>query len=189
MQQAGWSGVMSLPWLLTPDPAGGLPHLAPMTELAVLRGASWRLAEREVDGMVGLELAGDRLELQAVFEPGRASTCGLVVRATADGQELTRIGYSRETDGGVIFVDRTRASRDDEVDRRRVASPLRLAPAEPLELRIFLDASVIEVCANGRATLSTRVYPTRPDALGIALFADGGAARVRSLEGWRMAAC
>jgi beta-fructofuranosidase len=188
MLQAGWSGVMSLPWLVSADPAGGLPHMAPVPELAALRVAHWRVGERGVDGVVGLELTGDSLELQAVFEPGAASSCGLVVRATPDSQELTRVGYAREANGGVIFVDRARASRDAEVDQSRVVSPLQLAPAEPLELRVFLDASVVEVFANGRATLSTRVYPTRPDAFGIALFADGGGARLGSLDAWRMAA-
>jgi beta-fructofuranosidase len=179
---------MSLPRLITPDPAGGLPRIAPVPEVAVLRGAPWRLDERMIDGALDLEPTGDRLEVRAVFDLERASACGLVVRATPDAEEATRLGFARQPTGGALFVDRAAASLDPSVDHGRVASPLELGPAEPLELRVFLDASVIEVYANGRATLSTRVYPTRADALGLALFATDGVARLRTLEAWPMAA-
>jgi len=36
-------------------------------------------------------------------------------------------------------------------------------------MHVFLDGSVIEVFANGRAA-TTRVYPTRPDSVGIQVF-------------------
>ena len=47
-------------------------------------------------------------------------------------------------------------------------------------------ASVIEVFANGRACITARVYPSRPDSLGVQLFARGGTARPRSLDVWEM---
>ncbi len=49
------------------------------------------------------------------------------------------------------------------------AHPLPLAPGDRLQLRVFVDHSVLEVFANGRACLTTRIYPTRPDSLGIGL--------------------
>ena len=57
------------------------------------------------------------------------------------------------------------------------AAPFRLAAGEVLELRVFIDRSVIEVFANGRQSLTQRVYPTRADSIGVRLFAAGGAAR------------
>ena len=39
------------------------------------------------------------------------------------------------------------------------AAPFHLVAGEPLELRVFIDRSVIEVFANRRQS----VYPTRPD--------------------------
>jgi beta-fructofuranosidase len=55
-----------------------------------------------------------------------------------------------------------------------------------LKPQIFMDASVIEVFANGRACLTERAYPTRKDSLGIGLFARGGKAQLRSMEVWPM---
>jgi sucrose-6-phosphate hydrolase SacC (GH32 family) len=44
----------------------------------------------------------------------------------------------------------------------------------------------IEVFANDRAYLSSRIYPTRGDSLGIALFAQGGEACLETLDAWQM---
>ena len=65
--------------------------------------------------------------------------------------------------------------------------PLRLAEeGEALELRVFIDRSVIEVFANRRQCLTQRVYPTRADSTAVRLFAVGGAARASVVEAWDM---
>ncbi|MCX6874358.1 MAG: GH32 C-terminal domain-containing protein [Verrucomicrobia bacterium] len=61
-----------------------------------------------------------------------------------------------------------------------------LAPNEPLQLRVFIDKSVIEVFANDRQAICRRVYPARKDSLGIVLFAEGGAAKFTSVKAWEM---
>jgi beta-fructofuranosidase len=73
------------------------------------------------------------------------------------------------------------------VERQVFAGPLDLRLGEPLRLRVFLDHSVIEVFANDRACLTARIYPTRPDSLGVGLFAHGGAAQLRIGHAWQMA--
>ena len=47
---------------------------------------------------------------------------------------------------------------------------------------MYLDRSVLEVIANGRACLSSRICPTRPDGLGVGLFSGGAVV----LEGSRL---
>ena len=54
-----------------------------------------------------------------------------------------------------------------------------------MKLQIPIDASVIEVFADGRACLTERAYP-RKEGLGIGLFARGGNAQLRSMEVWLM---
>ncbi len=36
-----------------------------------------------------------------------------------------------------------------------------------MELRIFVDRSVVQVFANSRHYLSKRIYPARPDSRGL----------------------
>ena len=40
--------------------------------------------------------------------------------------------------------------------------------------------------ANGRQSLTQRVYPTRADRTGVRLFAVGGVARASVVEAWDM---
>jgi beta-fructofuranosidase len=60
-----------------------------------------------------------------------------------------------------------------------------LDEAETLTLRVFVDRSVIEVFANSRLCLTSRVYPSA-ESLGVALFAQGGSVGVRSVDVWTM---
>jgi beta-fructofuranosidase len=48
-----------------------------------------------------------------------------------------------------------------------------LRPCEALELRVLLDGSVLEIIANGRTSISTRIYPERADSQGLRLFGQG----------------
>ena len=52
-----------------------------------------------------------------------------------------------------------------------------------LKFHIFIDRSVLEVYANGRACLTKVIYPGERD-LGLGLFASGGSARLKSLSVW-----
>jgi sucrose-6-phosphate hydrolase SacC (GH32 family) len=136
--------------------------------------------------------------------PQDNSECGVIVRRTPDGAEQTAISFSRAA--GVLKIDLSKSTLDpairyrswclwrpeDPTDAgRRVLAqeaPLQLASGEPLGLRIFLDRSMLEVFANGRQCLTQRLWPTRTDALGAALFSRGGPTQVSSLTAWQMRA-
>jgi beta-fructofuranosidase len=46
--------------------------------------------------------------------------------------------------------------------------------------------SFIEVFINGRQCISTRVYPTRKDSVGVSLRAARNKARIKSIDAWQM---
>jgi beta-fructofuranosidase len=169
-KQAGWSGVLSLPRLLILLPDGAL-GMEPVPELQALRGAH-RLAadfpiaddERVLEGM-----QGDALEILIRFAPTDATSYGARVRRSQDGTEFAEIAYNREA-------------------QRLAETPLTLREDEGLTLHIFVDRSVIEVFANGRACQTLRFYPERADCLGISLFARGGRVDVLSVDVWEMQA-
>ena len=193
---AGWAGVMSLPKLLTLS-SDGMLGVAPVPELKVLRRGHKSLSDRKIEpnGQLPLKgVAGDCVEIEAEIAMGDARQAGLCVRAAANGSEQTLIGYDR--DSKQFFCDTTASSTDPSTES--VSGPRRnrgvesgqliLAMDEPLKLRVYVDASVIESFANGRVSLSDRVYPMSPQALGIGLFARGGTARVRSMTVWQLSA-
>ena len=185
-REAGWAGVMSLPRILDLGPDGRLT-IEPVPELETLRGPRARHTDVDIapSGLHVLDdVRGDCLELEAVIEPGDASTVAIALRRSPDGEEQTRIVY--DCHDRLLGFDRSHASRDSSVASDPRGCQLPLGAGEPLRLRVFLDRSVLEVFANGRACLTSRIYPTRSDSLGVAIAATAGRARLRSLDAWTM---
>jgi beta-fructofuranosidase len=182
---AGWSGVMSLPRVVTLLPDGRL-GFAPAPELEQLRAEHQQFTSVLVaDGARNHcpTLQGDALEIAATFAPASGRS-GVRVRCAPDDSEETLIGYDWRS--GELFMDRTRSSGDPAAQGDRRGGPLELAPGEALQLRIFVDRSAIEVFANGRACLTGRVYPARADSVGVDVFAYAGGATLESLDVWTM---
>lgn len=202
----GWASVATLPRVLSLAADKSL-RIEPAPELEVLRFNPRRHANLAIAAGAELKLddvRGDCLEITAVIEPGDAQEFGLKVRCAPDGAEQTaivctpraktlRVELAKSTlDPLVQYVWKnarfTGPGQSAEVDRfaREQSAPFELKPGEPLQLRVFLDRSVLEVFANGRQCLTQRIYPSRADSLGVTLFAHGGGITVRSLEAWEM---
>ena len=192
---AGWSGALTLPRILAMGADGRL-RIEPAPELKKLRGKSRRVRnlpiQRDGQGLLK-DIAGDCVEIIAEIEMGTAQQAGLRVRCFPGGSEETLIGFDRGDN--TIFSDTSRSSKEPppaEAGRGFPGrgplkkGPLTLAAGEPLRLQLFLDASVIECYANGKACITDRVYPTDPGSIGIGLFARGGDARLRSLQVWEL---
>jgi len=84
-----------------------------------------------------------------------------------------------------LKVDTTHSSLTDGA-KTVEAGPLALRKSESLKLRVFVDKSVVEVFANGRQAVMRRIYPSRPDSVGLRLFSNGGAAKVKRIRVWDM---
>lgn len=180
---AGWSGVMSLPRVVSANPDGSL-HQEPAPEVASLREA--RL--RSLTSVLGIEpvevVRGDQLdlELQLTIPDGGIATVQL--RATDDGAERTVLRLTRRGAHAELTLDRSRSSLDPEVDASGRAGEVPLDEAGRANLRILVDHSALEVFVGG-VPLTARVYPTRTDALGVRLAGPGVTAEVTA---WSMRA-
>ena len=67
-------------------------------------------------------------------------------------------------------------------------APFILNKGENMDLRIFIDKSIMEIFINSRQCVTQRIYPTRKDSQGIELFCKGGDITIESLQAWDMAA-
>jgi beta-fructofuranosidase len=184
-ESAGWSGVMSLPREAFLLPGGRLGS-RPTPEVERLRrrhAVRSGVALSGAEDTVKSEVQGDAVEVALTLRSLQAAPAGLRVRRSPAGEEETIIVY--DPWNAAVTVDRHRSSLDPCAGRGSVAAPLRLARGEPLSLRVFVDRSVIEVFdASGRVTLTTRVYPTRPDSIGVEAFCREG--RIERLDVWEM---
>lgn len=180
----GWSGVMSLPRVVTLRPDGRL-GLAPAPELKTLRQAPKQFHSRSIaPGQRNLldGLQGDCIELIAEIEVGDAEQCGLRLRCSPDGSEETLLYYDRNA--GQLVLDTSKSSSDPSTERTNRSGPYRPAAGEPIRIQLFIDRSCIEAYVDGWCCLTGRIYPAHEESLGIDLFSQGGTATLRHLTAW-----
>jgi beta-fructofuranosidase len=171
LDAAGWAGALSVPREIGVDAQGRLLQ-APARELLALRGPEAAQGRRA--------FAGRCLDLEAHFTLHDARPAGLTLLSTPDGAETTRIVFNPEARR--LTVERARSSLDAGTRRQDVHGFLALERGETLRLRVLVDHSVVEVFANERLVLSTRVYPTRDDSVHGAAWLDG--AGEVALQAW-----
>ncbi|MFS0700317.1 GH32 C-terminal domain-containing protein [Cellulomonas sp. 179-A 4D5 NHS] len=182
-----WRGSMTFPRELTLRDVGDELRLSqdPVRELADAAASSgvapYRLRDRLVrEGVTALpgQARGTVLAIDAELEVGSADRVGLHVRTGAG--ERTVVGYDVHRER--LFVDRT-ASGDVDFHGSFAgvhAAPLP-APEGRVRIRVLVDRSSVEVLGGGgEVALTDLVYPALTSD-GVALFAEGGEARVRSL--------
>jgi len=184
----GWASCMTLPRILTLRPDGWLAQ-EPAPELQSLREEhrAWKNLALNTQSRTLEDVRGDAQEILAEFQPGGAACYGMTVRRSDDGQRGVKIGYDGQqlhitgADPRGIFPagGPALAGADYHV-------PLTLLETEStLKLHVLIDRCAMEVYVNGRACLSRAIYSPAED-LGTAVWAEGGAATVKSLDAWRI---
>lgn len=157
----------------------------------------------------GLELAnGSCWELKASFGIApETEAVGLVLRHSQDDPTIrTIITYRLSTE--TLTITRRRSTAHSDINTSEETAPHTLfkfldpspsssggdgssaappACTEPLTLRVFFDVSTLEVFANERTAISTRVYPESGACYGISPFVEGGECEMSQFDYWEMA--
>ncbi|MCD4769834.1 MAG: glycoside hydrolase family 32 protein [Bacteroidales bacterium] len=201
----GWNQIMTMPRRLTLiskdelriEPAGDIESL--------------RYNHQHVDAMklpankeVVLEnISGNAMEIIAKIDPKNAPMVEINVLRSPDKEEFTRIAFFKNRgfrtriprEGGgtirvrnsVIMIESSYSSiLPDVLSRDPETAPVLLKTDEMLNLRIFIDKSVVEVFVNGKQCVAMRVYPGREDSIGISLRSQGQDSELKSLDIWQM---
>ena len=201
----GWDHLMSLTRRLTllEDETLGIE---PVPGVESLRTDHRHIGETPLPAncetvIEGIE--GNAIELAAEIEPKSAREVCVNVLRSPDSAEHTAIRFYRrghhlqarwwfekdekrsQDDALVLDTSRSSVLRDVEA-RAPEAAPFQLEDGELLNLRVFIDKSVVEVFANGRQCVALRVYPEREDSVGVSIRAQGSDAALRSLDAWQM---
>lgn len=177
----GWAGVLTVPRLvqLARD---GTPRMLPVPELAALRGA--------VGGSVDLDLlprspqvldaaAGNALDLEVRLTPDTGGRAWVRVLADPYGSERTEIGVDGVS--GEVYLCRDRSSVLPGAHPGTYRMPVGLDAGGGVDLRILVDASILEVFAGDGMALTARVYPSPPS---VALVAGADRAPGRAAVRW-----
>jgi beta-fructofuranosidase len=185
-RRAGWAGVMSLPRLLSLSGEKEL-MVDPVPEVESLRGELLSSFSGEMTGNA-VDLGGGKpapySELQAKVSADQGGKMVFTLAATPDSKEKTLVTFDFGTE--VLSVD-TRSSSLDPLSRGEVKeAPLSLKPGETLDLRLFIDGSVLEVYANHRVVISSRQYSANVRGQHLFCAGDGRGIKIMESNLWTM---
>lgn len=146
--RAGWAGLMSLPRVLTVG-SDGLLHIQPSTRLETLREG--QLPLHFAEGNATLTLRELRAELELTLNAG-----GGIVDLSLGNPTGHPTVWSFDPDAGSVRIDGARL-------------PQALDDSQPMKVRFFLDASVVELFVNGALACTTRIYGLTPGVARLTL--------------------
>ncbi len=175
----GWVGSMILPRELTLK--DGRLYQSPVREIERYRWNHVHFGNVTIGNRNELtKVNGTKIELCFSLDLGTAERVG--IKFYQNGEHDARIYYDRAADR-VVF-DRSRMGIDITHDAEEKDATVRSVKVSTehnrLEMRIFLDVSSCEVFLNGgERTMTGNVYS---DGEGIAFFAEGGTAKLLSLD-------
>jgi beta-fructofuranosidase len=182
---AGWASCLTLPREISLDADGNL-SVKPAEEMKQLRetalfDAVVSVSAASPDSLGGA--SGDRLEISCRVISADCEKLGIQFRRSPDGNQLTELVYDFRN--GLLRLLRDRSTQAAEISVDPCETQLILSENEALDLKIYLDNSVIEVYANDRITLTSRIYPNLERAQGIRVYTDGGSANLGATV-WQM---
>ena len=191
-----WDQIMSLAQQLTLGP-DSLLQIAPVEAVESLRRDHQHIGETILPANKDLVLEaikGNTMELSAEIDPKMSRWVQLNILRSPNAEEQTSItfyNYDRKLSvwyhtKGVICLDGTRSSTNPDVWIRPPESAVLERKDEALNLRVFIDRSVVEVFVNEKLYLAMRVYPGRDDSVGVSLRAQGQDATLKKLDAWQM---
>ncbi len=166
---------------------GWLMVQRPVAEMKRLRGQRARLALKRVTGEADLSklngATAGLFELEAEVQPSADAVFALKLRSGLAEETILRVDVARQE----FVLDRTRSGRVDFHGRFRGAyrAPLRLIDGW-LKLRLFADASSVEVFVNDGETVQTSLTLPSPGARRLELEVMRGALPVANLSAWKL---
>ena len=153
------------------------------------------------------EIKGNAIEIVTEINPMNSQMVEINVLRSKEREEFTKIAFykdrgtrlttSRFYDGpyrglkrqynSILSIDTSYSSTLSNVKSRPPESaPFVLEDGENLKLRIFIDKSVVEVFANGKQVVATRVFPGMESSLGVSIKSQGDQSELISLDSYQM---
>lgn len=164
---AGWAGAMALPRVLSLSKDGSL-QMEPAEQVVQLHGNALQVrgGQREVAHRT---IAQERI---------RNLAADLTIQFSPQGDRPFRLDLRSEHDEPFVEI----VYQNSALRVNRTTAPLEAAAGEPIQLRLLLDGSVLELFANKTLAITERVY--QAPATPLRMVVGGG--QLDSLDLWEM---
>lgn len=204
---SGWSGTLSLPRVVSSTKDNVL-QIHPPEEIEMLRldSVSYNNIIIKPGGEEKLDnIKGRALEIKLKIEKPHDNIFGIKVFCSPDGREETLIEYNGQQKELIINFEKSSTNKDIKF-KKHIMRPdilpekylgytneqralLNISDEEALDLRIFIDHSIVEVFANGQLCMTQRVYPMLPESTFLSIYNDESSKKVefKEIQIWNIA--
>lgn len=167
-----WRGAASLPRKLSLSTINGTTTLV-QTPMLEEREGQYQYLDSVPAGTTKLNITGKALDTTLTFSESAATEFGIILRATSDLSEQTRVGYDFTTEQ--VFIDRTASGEAGFDDSFSAAYYAPLGPSDGnITMRVLVDWSSVEVFGGvGEVSLTAQIFPSE-DAVDVYLFSTDG---------------
>jgi beta-fructofuranosidase len=172
----GWANLFSVPQVWELDNNNTI-LIKPHPNLDKLRGTqnTFNNLTLESGGSNYLNnYNGRHFEMKATIKTGDANQVGFIFGKSPDGREEYKVYYDFPKQQWV--VDASKSSLSPLVRKDIRTGNYTITKGSTINLRVFVDGSVLEVFINDEAHFTGRFFPTLTNATGVDMFANGGTA-------------
>lgn len=117
------------------------------------------------------------------FYPGDAKRFGFTLCKNPDNSEFSMIYYDVEKQE--LVLDQTHSSQRAHIPLEIRKDHYQMNKANPVEIHLFIDGSVVEGFINNEDTFTTRIFPLKKNSTQLELFSDGNTTEATA-EVWNL---
>ncbi|WP_439132572.1 GH32 C-terminal domain-containing protein [Polaribacter sp.] len=172
----GWANLFSIPQVWELDNNNDI-LIKPHPNLKMIRGDKTSFSGLEIKESNSNYLNGyngRHFEMEASINIGNANEIGIILGKSPNGEEEYRVYYDVSAQQWV--VDASKSSLSDLVRKDIRRGSYNIAANSTINLRIFVDGSVLEVFIDDKSHFTGRFFPTMSNANNVDLFVKGGEA-------------
>lgn len=182
--KSGWRNVFSLPRtvrLLQDSTVGQIPH----PNLCALRSnyTTLKTGTLKQGSSNNLNVSGTRLELEFNIQADSASIFSILLFKNSTNGEQTKLNFDLQKN--TIELDRTASSILYPI-KKILISDYVMNHKEVINVRLFLDGSILEVFIDKIVVFSARVYPSSPESNKVDILPTYGNLKIISSNAWEM---
>ena len=174
--EQGWANLFSLAQVWELDENNNI-LIKPHPNLEQLRGtqSTFNNLTLENGGSNNLDnYNGRHFEMVATINSGDANQVGFIIGKSPDNREEYKVYYDFSEQQWIVDASKSSLSPLVRKDIRK--GGYGIDQGDKIDLRVFVDGSVLEVFINNEAHFTGRFFPTLANATVVDLFATGGTA-------------
>jgi len=195
---SGWNQIMSLPRHLSLNDKKEV-IMKPAGDIESLRFGHQQVKPtilKANEEIILDSIDGNSIEIEVEIDPQNADMIEINVLRSTGKEEYTSIRFYKERGlrnrgkqiiNSVITLDNSNSSVLPDVRSRPPENAqFLMGKDELLNLRIFIDKSVVEVFVNDKQCVAMRVYPGLSESTGVSICSKGQDSKLISLNAWKM---